>query len=65
MRAAVAAKDSSSAQPEFGVVWLSARTDVDKMARLVYIQNLQISKVSFPSAPDGGSVPSGSSVARG
>jgi len=54
VRAAVAVKDSSNAQPEFGVVWLSARTDVDKMTRLVYIQDLQISKASFPSAPDGG-----------
>ena len=54
VRAAVAVRDSGEAQPEFGVVWLTARTDVDKMTRLVYIQDLQISKASFPSAPDSG-----------
>jgi hypothetical protein len=54
VRAAVAVRDSGDAQPEFGVVWLSARTDVDKMTRLVYIQDLQIRKASFPSAPDSG-----------
>jgi hypothetical protein len=54
VRAAVAVRDSGDAQPEFGVVWLSARTDVDKLTRLVYIQDLQISKASFPSAPDRG-----------
>ena len=40
VRAAVAVRDSGDAQPEFGVVWLSARTDVDKLTRLVYIQDL-------------------------
>jgi hypothetical protein len=54
VRAAVAVRESSDAQPEFGVVWLTARTDVDKVTRLVYIQDLQISKSSFPSAPDSG-----------
>jgi hypothetical protein len=54
VRAAVAVRDSGDAQAGFGVVWLTARTDVDKMTRLVYLQDLQISKASFPSAPDSG-----------
>jgi hypothetical protein len=54
VRTAVAVRDSTDAEAEFGVVWLTARTDVDKTTRLVYIQDLRISKASFPSAPDRG-----------
>jgi hypothetical protein len=54
VRSAVAVRDSGDAQPEFGVIWLSARTDVDKMTRLVFIHDLQITKASFPSEPDSG-----------
>jgi hypothetical protein len=54
VRAAVAVRDSSTAGPAFGVIWLSARTDVDKTTRLVSLEDLQITKASFPSAPDSG-----------
>jgi hypothetical protein len=35
VRAAAAVRDSGAAGPAFGVIWLSARTDVDKTTRLV------------------------------
>lgn len=54
VRAAVAVRDSGAAEPEFGVIWLSARTDVDKTTRVVSLANQQITKVSFPAAPDSG-----------
>jgi hypothetical protein len=51
VRAAVAVQDTAGAQPAFGVIWLSARTDVDKTNRIVSLEDLQITKASFPSAP--------------
>ena len=51
-RAAVAVLDSGATEPTFGVIWLSARTDVDKTSRLVGLENLEITKASFPSAPE-------------
>ena len=51
VRAAVAVRDTGAAEPAFGVIWLSARTDVDKTSRLVSLEDLQITKASFPSAP--------------
>jgi hypothetical protein len=50
-QAAVAVVDSGAAEPSFGVVWLSARTDVDKTSRLVALEDLKVTKASFPSAP--------------
>lgn len=52
LRAAVAVRDTGAAQPAFGVVWLSARTEVDKTNRMVALEGLRITKASFPSAPD-------------
>jgi hypothetical protein len=51
VRAAVAVQDTAAAEPAFGVIWLSARTDVDKTSRIVSLDNLQITKASFPTAP--------------
>ena len=50
-RAAVAVRDIGAAEPAFGVIWLSARTDVDKTNRMVSLEDLRITKASFPSAP--------------
>jgi hypothetical protein len=50
-RAAVAVRDIGVAEPTYGVIWLSARTDVDKTSRLVSLEDLKITKASFPSAP--------------
>ena len=49
-RAAVAVETPASAQPTYGVIWLSARTEVDKERRLVTLEDLQIAKGNFPTA---------------
>ena len=43
-RAAVAATAAGSERQSFGVVWLSARTDVDKDARLVTLEDFKVEK---------------------
>ena len=50
VRAAVSVQDTGAAEPAFGVIWLSARTEVDKTNRLVSLEDLQITKATFPSA---------------
>jgi hypothetical protein len=50
-RAAVAVRDTGAAEPTYGVIWLSSRTDVDKTSRLVSLEGLTITRASFPSAP--------------
>jgi hypothetical protein len=44
-----AGKDSST---KYGVVWFQARTEVDKLNRLVTLDQAQLTKVKFPVAPD-------------
>src|SRR5580765_4597531 len=51
VRAAVAVRDTGVAEPTYGVIWLSSRTDVDKTSRLVSLEDLTITRASFPSAP--------------
>src|SRR6266478_2524936 len=53
-RAAVAAENRVSPQPRYGVIWFTARTEVDKEARMVALEGVTISKADFPTAPDGG-----------
>ncbi len=53
-RAAVAVENAASPQPTYGVIWFSARTEVDKDTRLVTLEDLTVSKADFPTAPDGG-----------
>jgi len=43
-------KKSPQAASQYGVVWFSARTEVDKINRLVTLDSLDISKVHFPTA---------------
>ena len=50
--AAVSVKDSNSEQPAYGVVYFTARTAVDKVKRLVTLDNFTITRVNFPTAPD-------------
>ncbi|MBI1765252.1 MAG: carbohydrate-binding family V/XII [Acidobacteria bacterium] len=47
-RAAVAVTSGQSKQPAYGVVWFTARTEVDKVNRLVTLTDFNITKVSFP-----------------
>ncbi len=51
-RAAVAVENKAAPQPAFGVVALTARTEVDKERRLVTLEDFQVAGASFPSAPD-------------
>ena len=44
-----AGKDSAA---KYGVVWLQARTEVDKVNRLVTLDQAKLTKVKFPVAPD-------------
>ena len=48
MRAAVAVESAASPTPTYGVVWVTARTAVNKAQRVVTLQALQIKKVNFP-----------------
>lgn len=53
-RAAVGLETAASPEPRFGVIWFSARTDVDKESRLVTLQDFSLLKIDFPGATDGG-----------
>src|SRR5215475_5465683 len=53
-RAAVAAKASGANAETFGVVWGSARTEVDRVARRVTLEDLRLTRSNFPTLPDKG-----------
>jgi hypothetical protein len=50
-RAAVAVRPPGAPQPSFGVIWISARTDVDKERGLVTLHDIKVPRVSFPASP--------------
>ncbi len=47
---AVEAKTGKEGAPKYGVVWFQARTEVDKINRLVTLDQAKITKVKFPVA---------------
>src|SRR3974390_726947 len=49
---AVEMKTGKEGAAKYGVVWYSARTEVDKVNRLVTLDQVQLSKVKFPVAQD-------------
>ncbi len=51
-RAAVSVESAASPLQHFGVVWFSARAEVDKVNRLVALADFRVDKVAFPSEPD-------------
>jgi hypothetical protein len=51
-RAAVAVTTGQSKQPAYGVIWFTARTEIDKPNRLVTMTDFVITKVNFPTNPD-------------
>jgi hypothetical protein len=51
-RAAVAVTDSQASETTYGVLWFSARTEIDKVNRLVTMADFRVTKVSFPGAAD-------------
>ena len=53
-RAAVAIKPTGAKDETFGVIFATARTQVDKVARTVVFENLKLTKTDFPSLPDHG-----------
>jgi hypothetical protein len=52
--AAVMVKGAGSQQKNYGVIWFTARTEVDKVNRVVTLDDFQITKQSFPDASDSG-----------
>ncbi len=48
--AAVSVRTEGKEQPTYGVVWFTARTEVDKVNREVTLDNFLITKVRFPTA---------------
>src|SRR5262245_60558793 len=54
-RAVVAITPAGAAQPILGVIWATAHTKVDRIARMVALTNLAIAKSDFPTLPDKGS----------
>ena len=51
-RAAVAIQPAGAPEPVYGVIEISARTQVDKSQRTVQLDNVQVLSANFPSAPD-------------
>lgn len=51
-RSAVAITANQSKQPNFGVIWSTARTEIDKINRLVTLTDFIINKVNFPATPE-------------
>ncbi len=49
---AVELTKAKGGSPTYGVVWFSARTEVDKINRLVTLDNIELTKVKFPLAPE-------------
>jgi hypothetical protein len=50
--AAVELKSGTNGASKYGVVWFEARTEVDKLNRQVTLDQVQLTKVKFPVAPD-------------
>lgn len=53
-RAAVGATPPGAKEPAFGVVWATARTEVDPIRRAVTLQDVQATRSNFPTLPDHG-----------
>jgi hypothetical protein len=50
-RAAFAVTEGQGKQPSYGVLWFTARTEIDKVNRLVTFSNFKVLRTNFPSAP--------------
>ncbi len=51
-RSAVAITPGGSNTPLYGVFWMKARADVDKAARIVTLNDVEVTKAKFPSVPE-------------
>ena len=53
-RSAVSVESQASPEPRYGVIWFTARTQVDKESRVVTLEELTVSRVDFPTVPGDG-----------
>ncbi len=53
-RAAVEATPPGAKEPDFGVIWATARTEVDPIRRAVTLQDVHATRSNFPTLPDRG-----------
>ena len=53
-RAAVGATPLGAKEPAFGVIWATARTEVDPIRRAVTLQDVRATRSDFPTLPDCG-----------
>ena len=51
-RAALSVKDAISPEEQFGVIWFTAKTNVNRDENLVSLDDITITKGSFPATPD-------------
>ncbi len=51
-RVAVSVKDAASPQEQFGVVWFSAQTNVNRAGNLVTLDDITLTKANFPASPE-------------
>jgi hypothetical protein len=51
-RAAIAITENQSKQPLYGVLWFTARAEIDKINRLVTLSDFKVKKLNIPMAPD-------------
>jgi hypothetical protein len=51
-RAAVEVGEAASPEPTFGVIWITARTEVDRENHLVTLEDIKIPHGSFPGHPE-------------
>ena len=54
VRAALSLKASGGKDQTFGVLFATARTDVDRVARRVTFEDVKVTKLDFPALPDRG-----------
>ena len=52
--AAVGVRNTTTKATDYGVIWFSARTEVDKVNRLVTLDNVVVTKQHFPTLPNNG-----------
>jgi hypothetical protein len=53
-RVAVALRPTGAKAETFGVLWGSARTEVDRSTRTVALEDISVSQIKFPTLPDNG-----------
>jgi hypothetical protein len=51
-RAAFSVANTPAAQPSYGVLWFAARTEIDKVNRVVTFSDIKVTRLNFPAAPD-------------